>query len=98
MAPSPPFPVTKNPDSVANQPLRPPGQSLQGRPESTTPPRIPIQLVGLRRSLVSAVTLTTMPDKSLAGKKITVLVEADYIPAEIKCYQRRFASYGAEGD
>ena len=37
-----------------------------------------------------------MPDKSLAGKKIAVLVEAQYIPAEIKCYQERFASYGAE--
>ena len=37
-----------------------------------------------------------MPDKSLAGKKIAVLVESQYIPAEIKCYQERFASYGAE--
>ena len=37
-----------------------------------------------------------MPDKSLAGKKVAVLVEAQYIPAEIKCYQERFASYGAE--
>jgi len=37
-----------------------------------------------------------MPDKSLAGKKIAVLVEAQYIPAEIKCYQEGFASYGAE--
>ncbi|HYN38105.1 MAG TPA: type 1 glutamine amidotransferase domain-containing protein, partial [Rhodospirillales bacterium] len=37
-----------------------------------------------------------MPDKSLAGKKIAVLLESQYIPAEIKCYQERFASYGAE--
>jgi putative intracellular protease/amidase len=37
-----------------------------------------------------------MPDTSLAGKKIAVLVEAQYIPAEIRCYQERFASYGAD--
>ena len=37
-----------------------------------------------------------MADKSLAGKKIAVLVESQYIPAEIKCYQERFAGYGAE--
>ena len=37
-----------------------------------------------------------MADKSLAGKKIAVLVEAQYIPAEIKIYQERFASYGAD--
>lgn len=37
-----------------------------------------------------------MPDRSLAGRKIGVLVESQYIPAEIKCYQERFASYGAE--
>jgi putative intracellular protease/amidase len=37
-----------------------------------------------------------MADKSLAGKKIAVLVESQYIAAEIKCYQERFTSYGAE--
>ena len=37
-----------------------------------------------------------MADRSLAGKKIAVLVESQYIAAEIKCYQERFASYGAE--
>jgi len=37
-----------------------------------------------------------MPDQPLAGKKIAVLVESQYIPAEIKCYQERFGSYGAE--
>lgn len=36
-----------------------------------------------------------MTDKSLAGKKIAVIVESQYIPAEVKCYQERFASYGA---
>src|SRR5512144_2855009 len=39
-----------------------------------------------------------MADKSLAGKKIAVLVESQYIAAEIKCYQERFASYGATVD
>ncbi|MGZ8996578.1 MAG: DJ-1/PfpI family protein, partial [Rhodospirillales bacterium] len=37
-----------------------------------------------------------MADKSLAGKKIAVLVESQYVAAEIKCYQERFAGYGAE--
>jgi putative intracellular protease/amidase len=37
-----------------------------------------------------------MADKSLAGTKIAVLVESQYIAAEIKCYQERFESYGAE--
>ena len=37
-----------------------------------------------------------MADRSLAGRKIAVLVESQYIAAEIKCYQERFASYGAE--
>jgi hypothetical protein len=31
----------------------------------------------------------------LAGKKIAVLVESQYIPGEIKIYQERFAGYGA---
>ena len=39
-----------------------------------------------------------MADQSLAGKKIAVLVESQYIAAEIKSYQERFASYGAEVD
>ena len=33
---------------------------------------------------------------TLSGKKIAVLVESQYIPAEITCYQERFTSYGAE--
>jgi putative intracellular protease/amidase len=37
-----------------------------------------------------------MSDTTLSGKKIAVLVESQYIPAEIRCYQERFASYGAE--
>jgi len=37
-----------------------------------------------------------MADTTLSGKKIAVLVESQYIPAEIRCYQERFASYGAE--
>lgn len=37
-----------------------------------------------------------MNDKSLAGKQIAVLVENQYIPEEVKCYQDRFATYGAE--
>jgi protease I len=37
-----------------------------------------------------------MADQALAGKKIAVVVESQYIPAEIKCYQERFASYGAQ--
>lgn len=36
-----------------------------------------------------------MADKSLSGKKIAIIVESQYIPQEIKCYQERFASYGA---
>lgn len=37
-----------------------------------------------------------MGDNTLSGKKIAVLVESQYIPSEIRCYQERFASYGAE--
>jgi putative intracellular protease/amidase len=37
-----------------------------------------------------------MADNRLAGKKIAVLVESQYLPAEIRCYQERFGSYGAE--
>jgi protease I len=36
-----------------------------------------------------------MTDNRLAGKKIGVVVESQYIPAEIKIYQERFAQYGA---
>jgi putative intracellular protease/amidase len=39
-----------------------------------------------------------MAAKPLAGKKIAVLVESQYIPGEIKIYQERFASYGATVD
>src|ERR1035438_8349041 len=34
----------------------------------------------------------------LAGKKLAVLVESQYIPGEIKIYQERFAGYGATVD
>jgi putative intracellular protease/amidase len=37
-----------------------------------------------------------MPDQSLDGMKVAVLVESQYIPAEIRCYQDRFAAYGAQ--
>jgi putative intracellular protease/amidase len=36
-----------------------------------------------------------MRNISLAGKKIAVVVESQYIPSEIKIYQERFAEYGA---
>jgi protease I len=36
-----------------------------------------------------------MTDNRLAGKKIAVVVESQYIPGEIKMYQERFAGYGA---
>ena len=39
-----------------------------------------------------------MTDKRLAGKKIAVVVESQYIPREIKTYQERFAQYGASVD
>jgi hypothetical protein len=39
-----------------------------------------------------------MPDKSLVGKKIAVIVESQYIPDEIRIYQNRFAGYGATVD
>lgn len=39
-----------------------------------------------------------MTDKALAGKKIAVVLESQYIPGEIKLYQERFASYGATVD
>lgn len=37
-----------------------------------------------------------MSDNSLAGKKVAVVVESQYIPGEIRIYQERFASYGAK--
>ncbi len=39
-----------------------------------------------------------MADQSLAGKKIAVVLESQYIPGEIKIYQERFAGYGATVD
>jgi len=36
-----------------------------------------------------------MPDQSLAGRKIAVIIESQYVPAEIRTYRERFASYGA---
>src|SRR5512133_1132532 len=37
--------------------------------------------------------MTTQP---LSGKKVALVVESQYIPAELKIYQSRFAAYGAE--
>lgn len=39
-----------------------------------------------------------MSDTSLAGKKVAVVLESQFIPGEIKIYQERFASYGATVD
>lgn len=39
-----------------------------------------------------------MSDSRLAGKKIAVVVESQFIPGEIKIYQERFAMYGATVD
>lgn len=39
-----------------------------------------------------------MSDSSLAGKKVAVVLESQYIPGEIKIYQERFGSYGATVD
>ena len=39
-----------------------------------------------------------MSSTPLTGKKIAVIVEAQYIPGEIKIYRERFASYGATVD
>ncbi|MBI5521290.1 MAG: DJ-1/PfpI family protein [Desulfarculus sp.] len=36
-----------------------------------------------------------MSQQPLAGKKIAVLLESEYIPEEIAIYQKRFAGYGA---
>lgn len=37
-------------------------------------------------------------EKILTGKKVAVLVETEYIPAEIKFYQEFFVKYGAKVD
>lgn len=37
-------------------------------------------------------------DRPLAGKRVAVLVESQYIPEEIRTYQRRFAELGATVD
>lgn len=39
-----------------------------------------------------------MAVQSLAGNKVAVLVESEYIPQEIKCYQERFGAQGAVVD
>lgn len=39
-----------------------------------------------------------MTDNRLAGKRIAVVVESQYIPGEIKLYQERFTQYGATVD
>ncbi len=39
-----------------------------------------------------------MPNNPLAGKKVAVVVEAQYIPGEIRVYQERFTQYGATVD
>jgi putative intracellular protease/amidase len=43
-------------------------------------------------------TQSSIARGALAGKKIAVIVESQYIPQEIRIYQRRFASYGATVD
>lgn len=37
-----------------------------------------------------------MSNKVLTGKKIAVLVESEFVPAEIATYRERFSSYGAD--
>jgi putative intracellular protease/amidase len=37
-----------------------------------------------------------MADEPLGGRKVAVLVESQYVPEEIRCYQERFAQRGAE--
>ena len=39
-----------------------------------------------------------MSEKPLAGRKIAVLLESQYIAAEVELYQRRFAALGAQVD
>ena len=39
---------------------------------------------------------SAMHDQPLAGKKIAVLVESEFIPEEIECYLDRFGALGAE--
>lgn len=39
--------------------------------------------------------VTPLPDDALVGQQVAVIVENQYIPAEIKIYQQRFARYGA---
>jgi putative intracellular protease/amidase len=39
-----------------------------------------------------------MSERTLAGKKVALVVESQYIPGEIRLYQERFASYGAQVD
>lgn len=38
---------------------------------------------------------TELGENALAGKKVAVIVESQYIPQEIAIYQERFAGYGA---
>ncbi len=40
----------------------------------------------------------TLGPNALAGKKVAVIVESQYIPPEISIYQTRFAGYGASVD
>ena len=39
-----------------------------------------------------------MATKSLAGKRVAVIVESQYIPGEIRVYQEQFAAHGAQVD
>jgi protease I len=37
-------------------------------------------------------------EQPLSGKRVAVLVETEFIPAEIDCYQTRFPALGAQVD
>jgi protease I len=43
-------------------------------------------------------THTRLDDDALAGRRVAVIVESQYIPPEIEIYRRRFAGYGAKVD
>jgi hypothetical protein len=38
------------------------------------------------------------PQQPLAGKRVAVIVESQFIPQELDIYQQRFQSYGATVD
>src|SRR6266540_2829646 len=40
--------------------------------------------------------MDSMDSMALAGKKVAIVLESQYIPAELRIYRERFAAYGAE--